>query len=484
MDEGLIAEGKQMQRAYAFAENEEVARFIANNGVRILNLCHIPEDGRLKTLSFSTVNRERVLEILEFGERADGSNLFSFIPSDKSDIYIKPNIGRAFMNPFADTSTLNVLCDYLDENGKPLDVAPKNVLCRAEERLESSNGVRLKALAELEFYIIAKADGCVFQNAPDRHYHESSPFSRFESLRNAVLVALSDVGVATKYAHSEVGQLIFKDGVFMEQHEVEFLPQSLAETAENIAVAKWVIRNVCAKHGVAVSFSPKVSLEHAGNGMHVHFYAVKNGANIIANPNGTLSVEGLKIIGGLLRFAPSLTAFGNPTPISYLRFISRKESPMHICWSARNRLALIRIPLWWSFAGVSAKERAKGVKETIEFRAPDPFADAYLLFAGMAVAVRYGLENPDEALKIAEKLHIEGKNKGKRLKTLPKSCYESAANLKKDRRLYEAHGIFPKVLIDKTIEKLKAYKDKELWKSIADKPGKIQKAIQQYIHQG
>lgn len=62
-----------------FQEKEAVIKFMTEKDVKILNLCHIPEDGRLKTLSFSAADRDRVHEILEFGERVDGSNLFSFI---------------------------------------------------------------------------------------------------------------------------------------------------------------------------------------------------------------------------------------------------------------------------------------------------------------------------------------------------------------------------------------------------------------------
>ena len=466
-----------------FSEKEEIVRFISEKGVKILNLCHIPEDGKLKTLSFSAVNRNRVYEILEFGERADGSNLFSFIEPSKSDIYIMPKIDRVFANPFSTIPTLNILCDYLDAHGKPLDVAPKNVLVRAEEKLRSSTGIVLKALAELEFYVICEQENeTLFLGASDKNYHESSPFTKFEDLRNEVLAMLADVGIATKYGHSEVGR-ISKDGIFMEQQEIEFLPQNLVEMAETIAIAKWVIRNICVKHGVSVSFSPKISLDNAGTGMHIHLCALKNGENIVANPNGTLSTEALKMIGGILKFAPSLTAFGNTTPISYLRFISRKESPMHICWSARNRLALIRIPLWWSFA---KKGEEKGnVRETFEYRAPDPLANAYLLFAGIALAVNYGLENSEEALKMAEDLHIEeGGGRRKRLRILPRSCSESAKNLGKDRRFYEANGVFPKKLIDKTIEKLRVYRDKDLWKNLADKPEKVESVLKQYLHCG
>jgi len=473
-----------MHETLQFSEREEVVRFISEKGIKVLNLCHIPEEGRLKTLSFSATNRDRVYEVLEFGERVDGSNLFSFIEAGKSDIYIMPRLGRAFINPFSTLPTLNILCDYLDEHGKPLDVAPKNVLARAEEKLHSSNGVILKALAELEYYVISKTETeMLFPGTPDKNYHESAPFTRFEDLRNEVLVALADVGVVTKYGHSEVGRVFGKDGSFMEQQEVEFIPQNLAEMAETITIAKWVIRNVCVKHGVSASFSPKIALEHVGNGMHLHLCVFKNGENIVANPNGTLSNEAMKMIGGILKFASSLSAFGNPTPVSYLRFIARKESPMHICWSARNRLALIRIPLWWSFA---KKGLEKGnCRETFEYRGPDPLANAHLLSAGLAVAVNYGLENSEEALKIAEELHIERTTgKRRRFKVLPQSCSESAKKLRKDRRFYEANGVFPKKLVDATIEHLKAFRDKDLWKNLSDKPEKIEKTLKQYLHCG
>ena len=339
-----------MNGKLSFSEREETLRFISENNIKILNLCHIPEDGRLKTLSFSATDKERVKEILEFGERVDGSSLFSFIEPGKSDIYIAPNVGKAFVNPFSTLPTLNVLCNYLDENGKPLNIAPENVLARAEEKLRSATGITLKALAELEFYLISKPNAeRLFPAVPDRNYHESAPFAVFEELRNNVLAVLANLGVPTKYGHSEVGQLLWMGNSVAEQHEVEFTAKSLTETAETVAIAKWVIRNICAKNDVTVSFIPKISLEHAGTGMHIHLCGLKNGKNVIPDSEGNPSVEALKMIGGLLRFAPSLAAFGNPTPVSYLRFIARKESPMHICWSARNRLALIRIPLWWSF---------------------------------------------------------------------------------------------------------------------------------------
>jgi glutamine synthetase len=428
---------------------------------------------------------ERLCDVLELGERVDGSSLLSFIEPGKSDIYVMPRLDRAFVNPFSKLATLNVLCDYLDENGKPLDVAPRNVLARTEEKLHSSSGIVLKALAELEFYLIsALGAGILFPALPDRNYHESAPFAALEDLRSEVLATLASAGIATKYGHAEVGRIVDENGVVMEQHEVEFTPQSLADMADTVAIAKWVVRNVCVKYGVSVSFSPKISLEHAGSGMHVHLCGLKDGKNVVVGSDGELSVEAQKMIGGILRFAPSLAAFGNPTPASYLRFIARKESPMHICWGARNRLALIRIPLWWSFKSKAGKRGS--CRETFEYRAPDAFANAHLLFAGLALAAEHGLRNCKESLKAADDLHVEAAGGGepKRLKVLPCCCSESADNLARDRKLYEVDGVFPKRLIDKTVDRLRAYKDGSLKKMVAEKPEEVEKLIRQFLHYG
>jgi glutamine synthetase len=473
-----------MDAIFNLSGREAIFKHMADFNVRILNLCHIPEDGRLKTLSFSVADKGRINEILDFGERVDGSNLFSFIGPGKSDIYVMPDANRAFADPFSALPAVNILCDYLDENGRPLEIAPKNVLARAEDQLRSSTHVTLKALAELEFYVIAKQPNeNLFPASPDRNYHESAPFSKFQDLRNEILTTLELLGIPTKYAHGEVGLIQDKDNILMEQHEIELRSQTLANTAEAIAVAKWVIRNVCARHGVSASFVPKIDLDHAGTGMHVHLCGLKNGSNIVPDRHGNLSREALKIIGGILKFAPSLAAFGNPTPASYLRFVANRESPMHICWSARNRLALIRVPLWWNFRNTS--ENDLGCKETFEYRAPDAFANAYLLFAGLTVAACYGLKNSKDSLKLARDLHVEAAEKEQRkLNALPRSCGEAAERLDKDRSYYEANGVFPRRLIDETVKKLKAFEDKNVWKELSSNPERIKKTILEYVYYG
>jgi len=465
-------------------EASDVLKYVKDNGIKILNLCHIPEDNRLKTLSFAVSDEKQVQSILEFGERVDGSSLFSYIDPDKSDIYITPRLQTAFLNPFSLIPTLNILCEYLNENGKPLEIAPESILQKAEQKLQSSTDVTLKALAELEFYIISKRHPePLFECIPETHYHESAPFSSFASIADEILVTLENIGIQIKYGHAEVGRIHSKGGGIMEQHEIELLPQSLTEMANAVAVAKWVIRNICAKHALSVSFTPKIALEHAGTGMHIHICVLKNGESVIAKSDGGLSSKSMQIMGGILKFAPSLTAFGNTIPVSYLRLVSRKESPMYVCWGARNRLALIRIPLWWDFK--KNDKEMDSCKRTFEYRAPDPSANPHLLFAGIAIAAQYGLTNAKQSLQIAKELHLERVAKRKSaLKPLPQSCSESAACLRKDREYYEAEGVFPRTVIDGTIRKLESYNDNGLVQKLRKQPGKSKELMQKYLHCG
>jgi glutamine synthetase len=461
---------------------EDILKFVRDKEIRMINLCHVGEDGRLKTLNFPINNELHADGILDMGERVDGSSLFSFIEPSKSDLYIKPKMHKAFLNPFNTIPTLNVLCSYLDEDRKPLDIAPETILQKAKEKLLKDSGVELRVFCELEFYVIAKQEAeILYPSTPQKNYQESSPFVKFEQLRNEILATLVTVGVPVKYGHSEVGMVQENNGYVMEQHEIELQLESPEDIADNVAIAKWIIRNFGAKHGVTVSFAPKVAVGHAGTGMHVHITGMRDGVSIMTDDEGSLSRESRAMIGGILKFAPSLTAFGNTVPASYLRLVPQQEAPTEVYWGYKNRGALIRVPLGWRFEDRGKLEHM----QTFEFRLPDSSANVHLLLAGILMAVDYGFTNKEKALQIADELLAEGANfRKENMKTLPKSCHESAKMLEKHRENYEKGGVFPKRVIDGTIEHLRQYNDANSLDTLQKDREKAKELIKKYLHCG
>ena len=182
-----------------------------------------------------------------------------------------------------------------------------------------------------------------------------------------------------------------------EQNEIEFLPVAATEAADQLVIAKWIIRNTARQMGYDVTFAPKITTGKAGSGLHVHMRLTdpETGLNKMLNSNGKLSDDALRMIAGMMDMARSITAFGNTNPTSYFRLVPHQEAPTNICWGDRNRSVLVRVPLGWTTdkdmcAAVNPSSKASPVpiegKQTVEIRSADGSANVYLLIAALAVA--------------------------------------------------------------------------------------------------
>jgi glutamine synthetase len=133
-----------------------------------------------------------------------------------------------------------------------------------------------------------------------------------------------------------------------------------------------------------VTFMPKPLMGDNGSGMHIHLSLWKEGRNLFAGERyAGLSETALYATGGILRHAPSLLAFTNPTTNSYKRLVPGFEAPVNLAFSRRNRSAAIRIPMY------SPSQKAK----RIEFRCPDPSCNPYLAFSALLMAALDGILN-------------------------------------------------------------------------------------------
>ena len=474
----------------------DIIRFIQENDIQMVNFMYPGGDGKLKTLNFVITNLEYLDTILTCGERVDGSSLFSFIQAGSSDLYVLPRYCTAFVDPFAEIPTLCMLCSFFDKDGQPLASSPENTLRKASRAFTEVTGMEFHAMGELEYYVISD-DEEVFPAIDQHGYHESAPYAKTNEFRQRCMHYIAQTGGQIKYGHSEVGN--FKqDGLVYEQNEIEFLPVRVEDAADQLMLAKWVIRNLAYEWGYNVTFAPKITTGKAGSGLHIHMRMMKDGRNMMLH-EGKLSDDARRMIAGMMDLAQSITAFGNKNPTSYFRLVPHQEAPTNVCWGDRNRSVLVRVPLGWT-SGVNMNKEANPleadvdfdttIKQTVEMRSPDGSADLYQLLAGLCVACRHGFEMKD-ALEVAEKDYVNvnihdaaNADKLAQLAQLPDSCVASADCLQRQRAIYEQYGVFSPEMIDGIIEQLRAFNDLTLRHDIENDHKAIKQLVDTYFHCG
>ncbi|MEM6457966.1 MAG: type I glutamate--ammonia ligase, partial [Planctomycetota bacterium] len=207
-------------------------------------------------------------------------------------------------------------------------------------------------------------------------YFPCPPVDTMHDLRGEMVAVMQELGLAVECHHHEVAT----GG----QAEIDLRYQPLVHMADACMLYKYVVKNVAARHGKVATFMPKPLFGDNGSGMHTHFSLWKAGKNLFAGRRyAGLSPMGLHAIAGILKHAPSLLAFTNPTTNSYKRLVPGYEAPVNLTYSSRNRSAAIRIP------------RYSNTPETkrLEFRCPDGSCNPYLAFAAVLMAALDGIRH-------------------------------------------------------------------------------------------
>ncbi len=498
MDNSLLLNKNRIVSYLGKAQNsftrEDIIKYIVDNNIEMVNFMYPAADGRLKTLNFVINDMEYLQTILTLGERVDGSSLFPFISASSSDLYVLPRFSTAFLDPFAPIPTVSMLCSYFDKDGHPLESSPQYILDRACKEFTKATGMEFQAMGELEYYVITPDDGS-FPATDQRGYHESAPFAKGGDFRTRCMQYIAQTGGQIKYGHSEVGNFTL-DGIVYEQNEIEFLPVDARQAADQLMLAKWVIRNLAHIEGHDISFAPKIIAGKAGSGLHIHMRILRDGKSMMLDSNRKISETARRAIAGLMELAPAITAFGNTNPTSYFRLVPHQEAPTNVCWGDRNRSVLVRVPLGWTAEADMCAELNPGtrelhldtsLKQTFEIRSADGSADIYLLMASLAVALRYGLEM-DNALEIAERNYVdvnihraENADILKRLKQLPVSCAASADCLEAARNIFQARGVFAPALVDGQIKRLRSYDQNEADAALHD-PALMLSLVRRFFH--
>ncbi|MHB8702587.1 MAG: type I glutamate--ammonia ligase [Candidatus Tyrphobacter sp.] len=442
----------------------DAVAFVKECGAKMIDLKFTDVPG---TWQHTTVPADQIDEdAFTAGTGFDGSSIRGFQSIHESDMILKPDPSTAVRDPFRTVPTVSFVCDVFDPVKQDLyERDPRNIARKAEAYLRSS-GIATTAFfgPEAEFHYF---DRVSYENTMSRAFYEIDtregswnsavepsgytmrpkeayfpvpPNDTQADLRAETALALADWGMQVEMQHHEVGA---------SQAEINFRCDSLLRTADNLMAFKYVVKNVAARNGRTVTFMPKPVFGDNGSGMHVHQSLWKDDAPLFYDASGYGEASQLMLyyIGGLLTHIDSLLAFCAPTTNSYKRLVPHYEAPVNVAFSARNRSAAIRIPVFY---------KGKPSSKRLEFRPPDPAANPYLAFSALLCAGIDGIKRKIDPVAagfgpLDENIYDLPAERAAKIRSVPGSLRQSLDALSGDHAYLVDGGVFTESFISSWI---------------------------------
>ncbi len=442
----------------------DVMALIKEKGICAVDLRFIDLPGLWQHFTISA--KEFDVDAFEEGVGFDGSSIRGFQAIQESDMLLFPDASTAFVDPFFERPTLNIICNIKDPiTGESYSRDPRYVAQKANAYLKSTgiadtayfgpepeffifDDIRFGQSYQHGFYHIDAAEG-FWNSGRDEQpnlgykprykegYFPVPPMDSHQDLRTEMMLELEKVGVEVEVHHHEVGTA--------GQAEIDMRFDSLVNMGDKLMKYKYVVKNVGRRHNKTVTLMPKPIFQDNGSGMHVHQSLWLNGKNTFfeADAYAGLSKTGLHYIGGILKHAAALLAFCNPTTNSYRRLVPGYEAPINLIFSMRNRSAAVRIPVY------SGSEKAK----RIEVRFPDPTCNGYLAFSALLMAGLDGIQNAITPMGPLDKdLYDLPPEEHAKIPSTPASLEQALDALEADHEFLLKGDVFTRDLIDTWID--------------------------------
>jgi glutamine synthetase len=448
-----------------FANSSEVLAFIKDTDVKFLDIrfTDLPGIQQHFNIPAATVDED----FFSVGQLFDGSSMRGFQSIHESDLQLIPDISTAYVDPFRIERTLIIIFDiYNPRNGEIYARDPRQVAKKAEKYLTSTgiadtaffaseaefyifDDVRYEVTANKSFFEVDSSEGAwntgrveeggnLANKTPFKGgYFPVSPVDQHADMRDDIVMKLIQVGLEVERSHHEVGTA--------GQGEINYKFDTLVHAGDDILKFKYIVKNTATEWGKTATFMPKPIMGDNGSGMHTHQSLWNDGVPLFYDEKGYggLSDTARWYIGGLLKHAPAVLAFTNPTVNSYRRLIPGFEAPVNLVYSAGNRSASIRIPI----TGTNPKAKR------IEFRAPDASGNPYLAFAAQLMAGLDGIKNKTEPHEPVDKdLYELPPEEARLIPQVPASLEEALVALEADHEFLMEGNVFTKDLIETWID--------------------------------
>lgn len=465
-----------------FKSASEVIKFIKDEDVKFLDVrfTDLPGVQQHFNLPVSMIDEDFFVN----GQLFDASSIRGFASIHESDMQLIPDVTTAYLDTFRVEKTLVINFDiYNPRNGEIYGRDPRQVAKKAEAYLASTgiadtaffapeaeffifDEVRYETKSNTAYHFVDSIEGA-WNSAKETEsdggrnlgnktpykggYFPVSPVDHLADIRDEIVLNLEKAGLQVERSHHEVGTA--------GQCEINYRFNTLLNAADDVLKFKYIVKNTSYNYNKTATFMPKPLFGDNGSGMHVHQSLWKDGKPLFYDENGYGGLSDLArwYIGGILKHAPSLLAFTNPTVNSYHRLVPGFEAPVNLVYSAGNRSAAIRIPM----TGTNPKAKR------IEFRAPDASGNPYLAFAAMLMAGLDGIKNRIEPHAPVDKdLYELPAEEAKNIPQVPGSLDEVLKALEADHEYLLAGDVFTKDLIETWID----YKREREIKPFAQRP--------------
>jgi glutamine synthetase len=441
---------------------KDVVKLVQEKGIKVVDFKFMDFPGLWQ--HFSQPASELSEDSFTEGVGFDGSSIRGWQAINESDMLLIPDPATSLIDPFREVPTLSLICNILDPITKEKYTRdPRNIALKAEAYLQSTgigeiayfgpeaeffifDDVRYESGSNKSFYMIDSIEGIWNSGREEnpnqgykiRHkegYFPVPPSDHFQDLRTEMMLTMIDCGIPIEAQHHEVATA--------GQAEIDMRFEKLTLQADRLLLFKYIIKNTAFKYGKTATFMPKPLYGDNGSGMHTHISIWKGNRNLFAgNSYAGLSEMALHFIGGLLKHAASILAFAAPSTNSYKRLVPGYEAPVNLAYSARNRSAAVRIPMY------SQSEKAKRV----EFRPPDPSCNPYLTFSALLMAGLDGVQNKiDPGDPLDKNLYDLPPEQAKLVKKVPASLDAALAALEADHDYLLKGDVFTEDVIEEWI---------------------------------
>lgn len=325
------------------------------------------------------------------GEYPDEDEAFKFDPAD-GDILMVPDYSTLAVVPWASDPTAQIIHDAYHRDGRPVDIAPRQLLRRVVELYEHKGWKPIVA-PEIEFYLVERNQDPDYPLKPPvgrsgraetgRQSYSIAAVNEFDDL-------FDDIYDFSEAQGLEIDTLIHEEGAA--QMEINLLHGDPLALADQVFLFKRTIREAALRHNMYATFMAKPIANEPGSAMHIHQSVVdaETGANIFSGENGQPTREFFAFLAGQQRYLPNVMCMLAPYVNSYRRLMRKSVAPINVHWGYDNRTVGLRVP------------NSSPAARRVENRVPSSDANPYLALAASLACGYIGLTEgltPEEPIE-------------------------------------------------------------------------------------